>query len=47
MRNIALVAMGSAATLAFQKYKDPVSKAVTKAFRSTKKKANQALEDMM
>ena len=47
MKSIALMAMGSAATLAYQKYKAPVTKAVTKAFNKTKKKADGALEDMM
>ncbi len=47
MKSIALIAMGSAATLAYQKYKEPVKNAVTKAFKQTKKKANDALEDMM
>lgn len=41
------MAMGSAATLAYQKYKEPMTKAAKKAFDQTKKKANEALEDMM
>ncbi len=47
MKNIALMAMGSMATLAYQKYKEPVKCAMTKAFKQTKQKANEALEDMM
>jgi len=47
MKNIALIAMGGAMTLAYQKYKEPVKSAMTKAFKQTKEKANEALEDMM
>ncbi len=47
IKAVALMAAGSAVTLAYQKYKEPVKCAVTKAFRQTKEKANEALEDMM
>ncbi len=47
MRDMALIAMGSAATLAFQKYREPVKCAVNTAFKETQKKANQALDEMM
>lgn len=47
MKDVALIAMGSAATLAFQKYRKPVTDAVNKAFKETQKKANQALDEMM
>ena len=47
MKNIACVAMGVAAHMAYEKYKKPVKNAVTKAFKETKQKANEALEDMM
>ena len=41
------MAIGGAMTLAYQKYKGPVKSAMTKAFKQTKAKANDALEDMM
>ncbi len=47
MKDVALIAMGSAATLAFQKYRKPVKDAVNMAFKETQKKANQALDNMM
>ncbi len=47
MRDAAMIAAGIAMTLAYQKYKEPVKDAMTKAFNETKQKANKALEDMM
>ncbi len=47
IKTVALMAAGGMMTLAYQKYKEPVKCAVTKAFRQTKEKANEALEDMM
>ncbi len=47
VKNVALMAIGGMATLAYQKYKEPVKNAMTKAFKQTKEKANEALEDMM
>lgn len=46
-KNIALMAMGAGAMLAYQKYSKPVMKAVDKTTKSTIKKANDKLEDMM
>lgn len=50
MRNIALMAMGSAATLAYQKYNKPVKNAMKKAFNKATNSADELtdkLEDMM
>lgn len=42
-KDIALMAMGAGAVLAYQKYSKPIMKAVD----NTAKKANDKLEDMM
>ena len=49
-KNIALMAMGSMMTLAYQKYNKPVMKAMKKAFNKSSQmasKANNKLEEMM
>ncbi len=46
-KNVALIAMGAGAVLAYQKYNKPVMKKVEKVVDSTVKKANNKLEDMM
>lgn len=47
VKNVACMAMGATFMAAYQKYKEPVKSAAMKAFKETKKKANEALEDMM
>lgn len=50
MKSVALMAMGSAATLAYQKYNKPMMKAMKKAFGKVTVKAEKMtdqLEDMM
>jgi len=47
MKIIASMAAGSMATIMFQKYKDPMIKAMQKAMNMEKKMINNALEDMM
>lgn len=46
-KDIAFMAMGASAVLAYQKYKDPVMKKMKKTMDKQVKKANQKLEDMM
>ena len=47
MKNVALMAMGSAITLAYQKYNKPMMNKVEKVVNKSLKKANDKLEDMM
>lgn len=47
MKNLAFVAAGVGATLAYQKYNKPVMKKVSKVTDKAIKKANNKLEDMM
>ncbi len=46
-KNIALMAMGAGAMLAYQKYNKPAMKKLEKSVDKTMKKANAKLEDMM
>lgn len=46
-KNIALMALGAGAVLAYQKYNKPVMKKMEKVVDKTMKKANNTLEDMM
>ncbi|MCI8778146.1 MAG: hypothetical protein HFI86_06410 [Bacilli bacterium] len=46
-KNVALMAMGAGAVLAYQKYSKPMMKAVDKTAKKALKKANDKLEDMM
>ncbi len=46
-KNIALMAVGAGAVLAYQKYNKPVMKKMEKVVDSTVKKANKKLENMM
>ncbi len=46
-KNIALMAMGAGAVLAYQKYSKPLMKAVNKTAKKTLKKADEKLDDMM
>lgn len=47
MSNIAFMAIGSVATLAYQKYNKQVYGAMRKTFNKTLKKADDALDDLM
>ena len=47
MKIIASMVAGSMATMAFQKYKKPMIKAMQKAMNMEKKMINDTLEDMM
>lgn len=47
MKNIAMIAAGSIATLAYQKYSKPVMRNVKKVFNGTMKKVDKTLDDMM
>ena len=46
-KNVALMAMGAGAVLAYQKYNKPVMKKMEKVADNAMKKANKTLEDMM
>ena len=46
-KNVALMAMGAGAVLAYQKYNKPVMKKMEKIADNAMKKANKTLEDMM
>ncbi len=46
-RNIALMAAGAGAAMAYQKYNKQVMTDVSKKVNKTMKKANSKLEDMM
>ncbi|MDD4283028.1 MAG: hypothetical protein PHX03_04480 [Bacilli bacterium] len=45
-KNLALMSMGAAAVLAYQKYNKPVKKQFEKVVDKTMKKAENKLEDM-
>lgn len=47
MKNIAFMAMGAGAVLAYQKYNKPVMKKMEQVADKAMKKANNKLEDMM
>lgn len=46
-KDLAFMAMGAGAVLAYQKYNKPVMKKMEKVVDSTIKKANDKLENMM
>lgn len=46
-KDIAFMAMGAGAVLAYQKYRKPVMKAVDSTAKKALRKANEKLEDMM
>lgn len=46
-RNLALMALGAGAVLAYQKYNKPVMKKMEKVVDRTMKKTNDKLENMM
>ena len=45
-KDIALMAMGAGAVLAYQKYEKPVMKQASKTVKKALKKSNDMLEDM-
>lgn len=47
MKNVAFMAMGAGAVLAYQKYNKPVMKKMEKIADKAMRKANDKLEDMM
>lgn len=47
MRDMAMIMVGSMATLAYQKYNKPVMNAVKKTVNENMKNAKNKLEDMM
>lgn len=47
MRDMAMIAAGSALTLAYQKYNKPVMKAMKKTFDKSMQKMDKTLDDMM
>ena len=47
MRDMAMVAMGSAMTLAYQKYNKPMMKAMKNTFNKSMEKMDKTLDDMM
>lgn len=47
MRDMAMVAMGSFLTLAYQKYNKPMMKAMKCTFDQSMRKMDKALDDMM
>ena len=47
MKNVALMAMGAGAVLAYQKYNKPVMKKMEEVKDKAMRKANNKLEDMM
>lgn len=44
---MAMMAMGSMATLAYQKYNKPMMKAMKKSFNQSMRKMDKTLDDMM
>jgi len=46
-KDMALMAIGAGAVLAYQKYSKPIMKAMDKTAKKAIKKANDKLEDMM
>lgn len=47
IKNMAFMAMGATAMAAYQKYKEPVCEAITKAMNEEKKMAKKAIENVM
>lgn len=47
MKNVAFMAMGAGAVLAYQKYNKPVMKKMEEVADKAVRKANNKLEDMM
>ena len=47
MRDMAMMAMGGALTLAYQKYNKPMMKAMKQSLNKSVNKTNKMLDDMM
>ena len=47
MRDMAMIAMGSMLTMAYQKYNKPMIKAMKHTYNQSMRKMDKALEDMM
>lgn len=47
VRDMAMMALGGTAVLAYQKYNKPMMKSVKKSLNETVKNANKSLDDMM
>ena len=47
IKDMAFMAMGATAMVAYQKYKEPVCEAITKAMNEEKKMAKKAIENVM
>lgn len=47
MRDVAMIAVGSMATMAYQKYNKQVMKAMKDTFNDTMKKMDKTLDNMM
>lgn len=47
MRDMAMIAVGSMMTIAYQKYNKPVMKAIKNTFNQSMKKMDKTLDDMM
>lgn len=47
LRDIAMIAVGSMATMAYQKYNKPMMKAMKKKWDESMKSMDNALDDMM
>lgn len=47
MRDMAMFAMGSMLTMAYQKYNKPVMRAMKQTYNQSMRKMDKALDDMM
>lgn len=47
MRDMAMIAMGSMLTMAYQKYNKPMMKAMKQTYNQSMRKMDKALDDMM
>lgn len=47
IRDMAMIAMGSMLTMAYQKYNKPMMKAMRQTYNESMRKMDKALDDMM
>ena len=47
MRDMAMIAIGSMLTMAYQKYNKPMMKAMKQTYNQSMRKMDKALDDMM
>ncbi len=47
MRDMAMIAMGSMLTMAYQKYNKPMMKALKQSYNQSMRNMDKALDDMM